>query len=167
MLAALAALALVIAGLAPTSAVAYDYAPHDYDAVGEVAHCKQLVVARAADSTRLVRSTIAGLQEELDASTLCRRGVTRSIDDLPTLRGATPSEVDDLARQAGFTVKPGTKQNPSTTYFRPGTNQSVGFRVVPQGIAGQPGVKAGPYLRRFGSPVDEPLRIPLAGNPEP
>lgn len=106
-----------------------------------------------------------GGRHPLRVPSLATRGITRSIDDLPSLRGATSAEVDDLARQAGFTVRTGTRRNPSVTYYRPGTNESVGFRVVPEGVVGQPGVKSGPYLRRFGNPVDEPLRIPLAGNP--
>lgn len=82
---------------------------------------------------------------------------------LPSLRGASKTEVDQLARDSGFSVRSGTKANPSTTYYRPGRNESEGFRVVDGVPQGSDPLKRGPYLRRFGSPVDEPTRIPLAG----
>ena len=43
----------------------------------------------------------------------------------------------------------------------PGTNGSVGFRVLPRGLQGQSGVKGGAYLRYFGGP-NNGLRVPLS-----
>lgn len=81
------------------------------------------------------------------------------------MEGLTASQVDDLARNAGYEVLPGRAgaANPATRYYAPGTNRSVGFRVLPQGVAGQSGVKAGPYLRFFGGP-NAGQRIPLGAS---
>lgn len=81
------------------------------------------------------------------------------------LEGLTASQVDDLARSAGYEVLPcrAGAANPATRYYVPGTNRSVGFRVLPDGVAGQSGVKAGPYLRFFGGP-NAGQRIPLGAS---
>lgn len=79
------------------------------------------------------------------------------------LEGLTPGQVDDLARNAGYGYRPGkvSSLNPADRYYAPGTNESVGFRVLPGGVAGQPGIKSGPYLRFFGGSNDG-LRIRLS-----
>jgi len=81
------------------------------------------------------------------------------------LKGLTPSQIDDLAVNAGYDVLPGkvSASNPATRYYVPGTNRSVGFRVLPGGVAGQTGIKAGPYLKFFGGPNDS-LRVPLSAS---
>lgn len=78
------------------------------------------------------------------------------------LEGLTPSQIDDLARNAGFEVRAGSASamNPATRYYLPGTNGSQGFRVLPQGVPGQPGVKSGAYLKYFGGPLHD-TRVPL------
>lgn len=75
-----------------------------------------------------------------------------ALNDPSALGGLTPSQVDDLARSAGYDVQPGKvgAANPATRYYVPGTNGSVGFRVLPRGVVGQSGIKGGPYLRYFG-----------------
>ncbi|GEK17052.1 Hint domain-containing protein [Cellulomonas persica] len=93
------------------------------------------------------------------------RSVVASTDVVTTpsaMDGLTASQVDDLARNAGYEVLPGRAgaANPATRYYAPGTNRSVGFRVLPEGVTGQSGVKAGPYLRFFGGP-NAGQRIPL------
>jgi hypothetical protein len=85
------------------------------------------------------------------------RSVVTSTDVVTSpsaMEGLTASQVDDLARNAGYEVLPGKvgAANPATRYYAPGTNGSVGFRILPQGVAGQSGVNAGPYLRFFGGP---------------
>jgi hypothetical protein len=83
--------------------------------------------------------------------------------DPQALEGLTLSQVDDLARNAGYDILPGNASaaNPATRYYVPGTNGWVGFRVLPSGVAGRAGVKGGAYLRFFGGPFAG-LRIPLA-----
>jgi hypothetical protein len=85
------------------------------------------------------------------------------LGDPSVLEDLTPSQIDDLARNADFEVLPGKTgaANPATRYYLRGTNRSVGFRVLPEGVAGQSGVKAGPYLKFFGGPNDG-LRIGLS-----
>jgi uncharacterized protein RhaS with RHS repeats len=85
------------------------------------------------------------------------------LQDPQALEGLTPSQVDDLARNAGYDILPGKAgaANPATRYYVPGTNGSEGFRVLPSGVAGQEGMKGGAYLRFFGGPFAG-LRIPLA-----
>jgi hypothetical protein len=84
------------------------------------------------------------------------------LHDPSSLEGLTPSQVDDLARNAGYDVTPGKAgaANPATRYYMPGTNGSVGFRILPGGVAGQTGVKGGAYLRFFGG-ANAGIRIPL------
>jgi hypothetical protein len=74
------------------------------------------------------------------------------LNDPKAVEGLTPSQIDDLARNAGYDVQPGSASaaNPATRYYLPGTNKSVGFRVLPSGVAGQSGIKGGAYLRFFG-----------------
>lgn len=62
------------------------------------------------------------------------RSVVTSTDVVSSpsaLRGLTASQVDDLARNAGYEVRPGNPgaANPATRYYAPGTNRSTGFRV--------------------------------------
>lgn len=85
-----------------------------------------------------------------------------ALDDPKAIEGLTPSQIDDLARNAGFLVRAGSAsaKNPATRYYRPGTNGSQGFRVLPQGVPGQTGVKSGAYLKYFGGPLHG-KRIPL------
>ena len=85
------------------------------------------------------------------------------LQDPQALEGLTPSQVDDLATNAGYDMLPGKAgaANPATRYYLPGTNGSVGFRVLPGGVAGQAGIKGSAYLRFFGGPFAG-LRIPLA-----
>ena len=63
------------------------------------------------------------------------------LKDPKALDGLTPSQVDDLAKNAGCEVMPGKvgATNPATRYYLPGTNRSQGFRVLPQGVPGQAG----------------------------
>lgn len=88
-----------------------------------------------------------------------------ALNDPKALEGLTPSQVDDLARNARFDVFPGkaSAKNPATRYYVPGTNGSEGFRVLPGGVAGQSGIKGGPYLKYFGG-ARAGLRVPL-GSP--
>jgi hypothetical protein len=85
-----------------------------------------------------------------------------ALNNPKSLEGLTPSQVDDLARNAGFEVRAGSAsaKNPATRYYLPGTNGSQGFRVLPQGVPGQPGVKSGTYLKYFGGPLHG-TRVPL------
>ncbi len=85
-----------------------------------------------------------------------------AIGDPKALEDLTPSQVDDLARNAGLEIKPGKAggANPATRYYQPGTNRSEGFRVLPQGVSGQGGVKSGPYLKYVGGPHHN-TRVPL------
>ncbi|AZI58100.1 hypothetical protein EH165_08060 [Nakamurella antarctica] len=78
------------------------------------------------------------------------------LSDPKSLKGLTPKQIDDLARNAGYEILPGkaTASNPATRYYSPGTKQAVGFRVLPEGVAGQPGIKGSAYLRYFGGPLD-------------
>ena len=69
-------------------------------------------------------------------------------------RVAATNSVDVLRDRKSGTA------NPAIRYYVPGTNGSVGFRVLPKGVAGQGGIKSGPYLRFFGGP-NNGLRIPL------
>ena len=85
-----------------------------------------------------------------------------AISNPKSLEGLTPSQVDDLARNAGMDVRPGKAgaTNPATRYYFPGTNGSEGFRVLPQGVAGQVGIKGGAYLKYFGGELHG-TRVPL------
>lgn len=85
-----------------------------------------------------------------------------ALNNPKSLEGLTPSQIDDLARNAGFEVRAGSAsaKNPATRYYLPGTNGSQGFRVLPQGVPGQPGVKSGAYLKYFGGPLHG-TRVPL------
>jgi hypothetical protein len=85
-----------------------------------------------------------------------------ALNDPKALEGLTPSQIDDLARNAGFEVLPGkaSAANPATRYYVPGTNRSEGFRVLPGGVAGQSGIKGGAYLRYFGGRLAG-QRVPL------
>jgi hypothetical protein len=79
--------------------------------------------------------------------------------------GLTPSQIDDLAKNAAYDIFPGKAgaANPATRYYLSGTNGSVGFRVLPGGVARQTGIKGAAYLRFFGG-RNAGLRIPL-GSP--
>jgi len=85
--------------------------------------------------------------------------------DPHALQGLKPTQIDDLARNAGYDILSGKAGalNPATRYYLPGTNGSVGFRVLPGGVAGQAGIKGAAYLRFFGD-SNAGLRIPL-GSP--
>lgn len=101
-----------------------------------------------------------------EAAVLVHNSCYSSLDalhDPNALKGLAPSQIDDLARNAGFEVLPGkaAAANPATRYYAPGTNRSVGFRVLPGGVAGQSGVKGGAYLRYFGGRLAG-QRVPLA-----
>ena len=84
------------------------------------------------------------------------------LKDPAALEGLTPSQVDDLARNAGYDILPGKAgaANDATRYYLPGTNGSVGFRVLPGGVAGQSGIKGDAYLKFFGGDLGG-LPIPL------
>lgn len=94
-----------------------------------------------------------------------RSGAAARLDTPDLLRGLEVSEIDDLARLAGYEVLPGNPRlaNPATRYFVPGTNRSEGFRVLPKGVSGQRDIKAGPYIAFMGK--RKGVRVPLAGNP--
>ncbi|WP_436698715.1 polymorphic toxin-type HINT domain-containing protein [Nocardioides sp. BYT-33-1] len=100
-----------------------------------------------------------------DAAILVHNSCFTSLDALNNpklIEGLAPSQIDDLARNAGFEVRAGSAsaKNPATRYYLPGTNGSQGFRVLPQGVPGQPGVKSGAYLKYFGGPLHG-TRVPL------
>jgi RHS repeat-associated protein len=126
----------------------------------------QLGTARQAMTYNL---TVEGIhtfhvgQSEILVHNTCNS--LKALNDPKAIEGLTPSQVDDLARNAGFESKPGKlgAANPATRYYKPGTNQSEGFRVLPRGVSGQPGIKSGPYLRYFGGP-NAGQRVPL-GDP--
>ena len=101
----------------------------------------------------------AGAAEGADAAATTAAEV---LQDPAALEGLTPSQIDDLAKNAGYDILPGKAgaANPATRYYLPGTNNSVGFRVLPDGVAGQAGIKGGPYLKFFGGDLGG-LRIPL------
>jgi hypothetical protein len=63
--------------------------------------------------------------------------------DPEALKGLKPSQIDDLASNAGYEVLPGKAgaANPAIRYYLPGTNGSAGFRILPGGVAGQDGIK--------------------------
>jgi hypothetical protein len=86
------------------------------------------------------------------APTSAAKAAADVLQDPAALEGLTPSQIDELARNAGYEVLPGKAgaANPATRYYRPGTNKSVGFRVLPGGVEGQAGVKGGAYLKFFG-----------------
>lgn len=86
------------------------------------------------------------------------------LQDPSALESLTPSQVDDLARNAGYDVVPGKvgSANPATHYYVPGTNQSEGFYVLPRGAAGQSGIKGGPYLRFYNSGPNAGMRVALS-----
>lgn len=102
---------------------------------------------------------VAGLAEGADAAVTTSAGVLRNP---AALEGLKPSQIDDLARNAGYDILPGKAGavNPATRYYLPGTNGSVGFRVLPGGVAGRTGIKGSAYLRFFGE-LSAGLRIPL------
>ena len=100
-----------------------------------------------------------------DGAVLVHNSCDSSLDalnDPKALDGLNPSQIDDLARNAGFEVLPGkaSAANPATRYYVPGTNRSEGFRVLPGGVAGQSGTKGGAYLRYFGGRLHG-QRVPL------
>ncbi len=80
-----------------------------------------------------------------------------ALGDPGSLEGLAPSQIDDLARNAGYEIKAGSASatNPATRYYLPGTRGSQGFRVLPEGVPGQEGIKAGPYLKFFGGPLHD------------
>lgn len=86
-----------------------------------------------------------------------------ALRDPSAVEGLTPSQIDDLARNAGLELESGSASaaNPAMRYYLPGTRQSVGFRVLPRGVAGQTGIKGGPYLRYFGG-LNGNQMVPLA-----
>lgn len=86
-----------------------------------------------------------------------------ALSNLRALEGLKPNHIDDLARNSGCEVvagKPG-KMNPATRYYQPGTKKAKGFRVLPEGVPGQDGIKGGPYMKYFCGPHDG-LRVELA-----
>lgn len=86
------------------------------------------------------------------------------LNDRSALEGLTPSQVDDLARNAGYEIAPGSASsaNPATRYYVPGTNRTQGFYVLPQGVAGQTGIEGGPYLRFYNSGPNAGERVQLS-----
>jgi hypothetical protein len=68
-----------------------------------------------------------------------RAGATARLETPELLRGLEASEIDDIARMAGYEIRAGktTASNPATRYYVPGTRGSVGFRVLPRGVRGQ------------------------------
>lgn len=86
------------------------------------------------------------------------------LQDPSALESLTPSQVDDLARNAGYDVASGKvgSANPATCYYVPGTNQSEGFYVLPRVVAGQSGIKGGPYLRFYNSGPNAGTRVALS-----
>jgi len=159
---------------AATATTTYDTAAYTYDASSSLS--TQDVVA---PSPRGSPATLPAASQE-DSVSLGRfgdaantaggsvRSAVTSADVVtsPTaLEGLTASQVDDLASNAGYEVLAGRAgaANPATRYYAPGTNRSVGFRVLPEGVAGQAGVKGGPYLRFFGG-TNAGQRIPLGAS---
>jgi len=125
-------------------------------------------VAAGADRGSINFSASSGRGAAAEAAGGGARSVVNSTDVVTNpsaMEALTASQVDDLARNAGYEVLPGKAgaANPATRYYAPGTNRSVGFRVPPEGVAGQSGLKAGPYLRFFGGP-NAGQRIPLGAS---
>ncbi len=85
-----------------------------------------------------------------------------AVEDPTQVRNLTPAQVSDLARNAGYIERPGNpaRANPAVRYYKPGTNGSQGFRVLPEGVRGQTGVKGGPYLKYFGG-ANNGVRVTL------
>lgn len=109
-----------------------------------------------------VADGVGGLADDAGAAIATSVGLLRAP---AALQGLKPTQIDDLARNAGYDIVAGKAgaQNPATRYYVPGTNGSVGFRVLPVGVAGQSGIKGGAYLRFFGD-SNAGLRITL-GSP--
>lgn len=96
-----------------------------------------------------------------------RAAAATRLEQPQMLRGASVQEIDELARAAGYERRPGkaSGKNPATRYYKPGTRESDGFRILHEGVPGQPHVKAGPYLRFFGGKLDG-VGVPLRGHPD-
>jgi hypothetical protein len=109
-----------------------------------------------AESLTLVGGLFVPGEDELDAGAVLR--------DPNLVKGLSPAQVDDLGQSAGYDVAAGrsASTNPATRYYVPGTAKSEGFRILPEGVAGQSGLKSGPYLRYFGGPNDG-IGVPLSG----
>jgi RHS repeat-associated protein len=112
--------------------------------------------SQVGEDLTLIGSLFVPGEDEIDAAEI--------LSNPDMVRDLTPAQVDDLARSAEYDIKPGGESydNPATRYYVPGTNESEGFRVLPEGVAGQPGLKGGPYLRYFGGPNDN-VGVPLGG----
>ncbi|MGH3713694.1 MAG: HNH endonuclease signature motif containing protein [Micromonosporaceae bacterium] len=77
-------------------------------------------------------------------------------DDIDNMRPLDASVSRSLGAQIGAQLR----EVPATRYYMPGTNGSVGFRVLPGGVSGQSGIKGSAYLRYFGGPLAG-IRVPL------
>jgi len=169
LLAALTALLLAGCGsIAPTPAI---HGLGAQNRVGAFIPADQLLAQPTTPEIPCSRpgSTASGVQVAAGFCVATEEGLsaaTNSVDVLANpsdVEGLTPQQVDDLAQNAGYEVKPGkaSAANPATRYYLPGTNNSEGFRVLPEGVAGQGGVKGGAYLRYFGGP-NNGIRVPLS-----
>ena len=168
-------IAVDVARTAELAAANAGRAETEATALARAAAAEADAAAAATDAQVLAdaqRAAQAARAEEAVDSAAATSGVraagTNSVEILQepaALEGLTPSQIDDLAVNAGYEVLPGkaNASNPATRYYVPGTNRSVGFRVLPGGVAGQTGVKAGPYLKYFGGPTAG-LRIPLSAS---
>ncbi len=97
-----------------------------------------------------VRSGSAGQPVELD------------LQDPVAVRGASRQSIGEVARAQGWESKPATKGGGGTVYFKPGTNDSDGIRVMDGDPKALAVIKQGPYamITRHGVKT----RVPLEGN---
>lgn len=136
----------------PAPACAYDHPALLVSAASATTPAGGLVVVVDGDLSSRERSSVAA------------KGVTRSLDELETLRGASPAEIEALI-PAGW-VKSATNVNKGGLGARYSNPERLGeqIRVMPGKATDPNPIKQGPYLRisRNGS-VSDP--IPLEGNP--
>jgi len=127
-----------------------------FGVIGSSAPEKCSVAFEAGEGLGFVSGLFVPGEDDLDAASV--------LGNPDLVEGLTPGQVDDLAGNAGYSTKAGGVDegysNPGTKYYAPGTNNSEGFRVLPEGVEGQGGLKEGPYLRYFGG-VNDGVGVPL------
>jgi RHS repeat-associated protein len=96
---------------------------------------------------------------------LCKRRADASLDNPSSLEGATPAEVEEVARKAGFTERGNPPRNdPNGVRLRKPGNPADQVRIQSGNPADPNPVKQGPYVRvSQDGIVSDP--VPLAGNP--
>lgn len=101
----------------------------------------------------------------LYAALAAQQSGDRSVDNPSSLEGATPEEVEEAAREAGFTERGDPPRNdPNGARLRKPGNPADQVRIQSGNPADPNRVKRGPYVRvSQGGVRSDP--IPLAGNP--